>query len=307
MLSYTAEPVGVVFRFVTLVFFLMLILTGLIRTERIVRELPSALSDTFDGVVLKNDTLHSENGLVVPKQWQLQELSSVITGRTVPVEMLPETTLTVNPEGNFNSGIVFSRDSIYLNILPVENSEPETKSYAWKDIASFYTGEKGFDVQTIVDDYTFFAAVSNQYWPLDNLRYLTSTMFYTFVIRGEFDSKTTWLSDYFKGSRVGTFGLVLQITLSLIFEDALKYIFMLWILILIYRRELSQVWVKRSTLKILLNGTIPYLILMPVFALAGHRSDLLNTVALVSSAVIISRAFRHHRLSIIAVKKEKEE
>lgn len=105
----------------------------------------------------------------------------------------------------------------------------------------------------------------------------------------------------------------LQLFVSMLFSTAVQFIadllnlwLLLFLIILIYRRELSQVWQKKSTFKILLNGTIPYFILMPVFAVSGDHAEFLVTTAAVISTIMISRAFRFHRISLFLASKKDE-
>ncbi len=113
------------------------------------------------------------------------------------------------------------------------------------------------------------------------------------------------LSAYLKRSTISIFIGTLTSLIIATVVDLLMYWIMLLLLILIYRRELIQIWKKGSTIKIIMNATIPYFIFMPIFAISGERSDYLSTLAIIVSTVIVFRAFYHHRITYYDVTHDK--
>ncbi len=262
VLSYTAEPTKVVFKYFLMVFVVMLFSSALIRTEMILRKLPEMVGAAFNGVKISNGTLSSEKGKFALKQWQLSEISSVVSGRTSPIEAWPESLVVVDPEGRSDAPVLISRDSLILTFGNSSENLSETSRLVipWKKFSETPT----------------------------------------------FSFSEESVSHYFKKERFSLFcGVVFTLTFSTL-ADMIMYWILLLLLIFIYRRDLVQFWDKKNNLKILLNGTLPYFILMPMFAVAGNRADLQNTFGILTAAIIISRAFRFHRLSISAANQEKD-
>jgi len=107
---------------------------------------------------------------------------------------------------------------------------------------------------------------------------------------------TTWVDK-------NKFSLFMSLTITSVMQivgDLLNLWILLFLVILLYRRDLVLFWTKKSTIKIILNGTIPYFILMPLFAVAGDRAELLVTASAVIATIIIARSFRHHRITLFS-------
>jgi len=126
------------------------------------------------------------------------------------------------------------------------------------------------------------------------------------VVDGNISFTETGISNYLKRSIFPIFIGTLSSQIIAMSIDLSMYWLMLLLLIMVYRRELIQIWKKGSTIKIIMNGTMPYFILMPIFSISGERSDLLSTVGIIASTVIIFRAFYHHRITYYDVTHDKK-
>lgn len=261
--SYRNEQIGAIVRFVLMVAVVMLGSSAMIRTVKVIRELPPVVGLAFDGVVIENGTLTSANGTIVPKKWQNEEISAILSGRSTDVEFLPESLVVVSPEGSLIAPITLTSDSLLINFAESEKSKKVHRfAKEWKEILPF-------EDKVELSEQPFAEKMKENSFSL-------------FI------------------------GMVMTLGVNAL-GDLVTYLIMLLLLIFIYRRDLSEHWVKKSTIKILLNGLVPYFILLPMFSVAGNRADLLSSVAIVTSAIIISRAFRFHRISLLMANNKKEE
>ncbi len=125
------------------------------------------------------------------------------------------------------------------------------------------------------------------------------------ITRGfDIDFSETVTNEFFRSSKSPLFVTLLMSIILQTAGDFLNLWILLFLVILIYRRELAQVWPNKSTFKIILNGTIPYIILMPLFAVSGDHSELLVTAGAVVSTIVIARAFRFHRTVLFEASKK---
>lgn len=260
--SYRNERIGTVLPFVLMVAVVMLGSSAMIRTIKVVRELPPVVGLTFDGVVIENGILNSINGTIVPKRWQNQEIKSILSGRTEDIEFVPESLIVISPDGTVTGYNTFTADSLIIDLPNTGKNDVSKRAYPLKPFARL-----GYKI--------------------------------------DFSEKT--FSKILKENPIALFLIVGGTFFIYTLRDIVFYVIMLLFLIVIYRGELSQHWVKKSTVKILLNGLVPYFILLPMFSVAGNRADLLVYVAIATSAIIISRAFRFHRISLLVANKQKED
>jgi len=254
VISYSKESFKSVALFVLLLATVMITSTTMFRTYKIIRDLPVIAGEALSGVELIEGKLISKSGGITLKKWEVADIITLISGRGAPLEIIPDSVISVGYPPKKLVGIVnLTADSIVFQDKGDSAKGALHAAISWKEVCGKKCSFK-FNQESI--------------------------------------------SNYLTRSRFSLFFGVLFGSVLVTLQDLGSLSLFLMLIVFLYRRDLKESWPKYAMPKIILNGVIPYFVLLPIFYASGNHAEVLNSVTIVIASIIIARAFKFHRISV---------